>query len=298
MKNIPKVKTIFIIPFYDKDIPELHDTIESINYYTKERHKIICINDCQKNENKTNLEQKINSAPIINFLPRYDPNWPRNAYGPLFCKLFQAMEYAVKQFRFDFLVKLDTDALIVGSKLFEQIARYFEDHSPDIGQIGSYRIRADGKKRTRWRWFLYLLFTVYFKSQLSRNSLIWSECLAKAKKNGYRLGESMLGGAYIYKYECIRKIIALYPYLDIEKDKLYLTKIGEDVIFSLLTFASGYKIGDFAGPNDPMAIAHKSLPIDKEEIVKQKKQIIHSIREGTNGESEESLRAFFKNYRQ
>ena len=89
----------------------------------------------------------------------------------------------------------------------------------------------------------------------------------------------------------------LYPCDILKKDKIYSSGIGEDIIFGLLTYASGFKIGDFGRPEDPAAIAQKYLPISKENIISSQKQIVHSVNKGKDGEDEEEIRAFFKGLR-
>lgn len=292
------VKTIFLIPFHDNDIMQLYDTIDSIKHYVKDSYSIICINDCKDRQNIELFEKRmLSNDSVINFVPSYDASWPQNTYGSLFCKKYQGIDYVLKHFSFDFLVFMDTDALITGFSLIECVNRYFEGGDSEFGMIGSYKIRVDGKRRTRWQWALYILYLVYFRKSISRKSLIWKIWISEASKNGYKLGEHMLGGAFIASNKCIKKMIELYPYDLILKDKIYLISIGDDVIFSLLTFASKYKIGDFGRPDDPMAVALNYLPISKEEIVKQKKQIIHSVRKGFNGENEKELRTYFKSLR-
>jgi hypothetical protein len=231
------VKAIFIIPFCDKDILQLPDTIASIKYYIKEPYSIICINDCKNKDNIDLSEKKIASENLINFMPHYKANWPRNTYGSLFCKKYQGMEYALNHFHFDFLIELDTDALVTGFDLVERVTAYFEKNGREIGLIGSYKIRADGKKRTRWEWALNIIYQVYLKRTIPRKSLIWNVWVPEARKNGYRLGDHLLGGAFVFSYKCISRIIKLYPYKSILEDGLYNVKIGDDVIFSLLTFA-------------------------------------------------------------
>jgi len=291
-----KVKVVFLVPYYDSDIDGLIDLIDSINYYIKDSYAVVCVNDCKRNESNRVLKELFESEKLINFVPKYQPDQSPNAYGSLWCNLFQGVEYSLENLEFNYLVKMDTDALVTGSELIKKIDEYFKQDNA-LGLIGSYRIRADGEKRTRWRWALYLLYLVYFKKQLSRKSRIWKVCLRKARGNGYRLGESVLGGAYIFSYMCINKMIKLYPCYIIKNDKIYLSGIGEDVIFGLLTYASDFKIGDFGRPEDPAAIAQKYLPISKEDIISFEKQIIHSVNKGNDGESEEVVRSFFKSYR-
>jgi hypothetical protein len=287
-------KGVFLIPFFDKDIDQLMDTIESIRYYIKENYYIICINDCRHQKNIEKVDKDIASENIINFIPEYEPDWPRNTYGSLFCKKYQAIEYAFKHYKFDYLVGMDTDALITGSDLFEHIDKYFGEHSSKIGLIGSYKIKVDGKRRTRWQWALIILYTTYITRNINKRSIFWTEWIPKAKENEYKLGEHILGGAFIFAYKCIKEIINLYPYKLLLENRVYLINIGDDVIFSLLTFASGFKIGDFARLMDPMAIALDYLPISKERIIEEEKQLIHSVKKGLDGESEDELRTYFR----
>jgi len=290
------VKVVFLVPFYDKDIAELYDTIDSIQYHTREPHAVICLNDCKEQNNSEQIK-KFNSENIINFVPNYGSHWPRNTYGALFCKKYQGIEYALKKYEFDFLICMDTDALVTSSALIESINSHFETSNPQIGLLGSFKIRSDNKKRTRWQWALYILYLVYLKGHISRKSLIWKEWLPKARKNGYKLGEHMLGGAFVFTRKCINRIVELYPYELILKENFYRITIGDDVLFSLITFAGGYQVGDFGRPGDPLAIAQNYLPISKEEIIKQNKALIHSLKKGMDGESEEELRNFFKSLR-
>lgn len=291
-----QVKAIFLIAFTDRDLHRLVDTIESISYYVKDTYRIICINDC-KDINNINFIKNSALANVVNFIPRYDSNWPKNTYGSLFCKKYQGLEFALANFMFDYVIFMDTDALLTGKELIEKIDKYFIDANQNIGIIGSYKIRTDGKKRTRWRWALYLLYLAYYKKSSLRKTILWKEWLPKAKKNGYKLGDHMLGGAFISPYCFVKDMLKQYPYDILVRDKIFLVDLGDDVIFSMLALTNNYKIDDFGKPGDPLAIAQKFLPIDKEDVIRQEKQLIHSIKSGLNGESENELRNYFKGFR-
>jgi len=295
--NKERVRCIYIIPFYDNDVDQLIDTLDSILYYATGKYKIICVNDCQYDDYKNLLHSRIVHDEIKLFNPVYNINWPHNNYGSLFYKLYQALEFVVNKYTFDYLIKMDTDALLTGSNLLDQIDDYYSTHSSQIGLLGSYKIRSDGKMRTHWEWACYIIFSVYYLKTLSWKSRLWSKCLPNARMNGYSLGEHVLGGAHITTYACLNKMVEMYQYDMLLKDCLHKTNIGEDIIYSLMAFASGFKLGDFGGPNDPMAIAQKNMPLRKEEITDRQKQIIHSVRKGLNGESEKELRAYFRSTR-
>ena len=66
----------------------------------------------------------------------------------------------------------------------------------------------------------------------------------------------------------------------------------------VFVFASGFKLADFGRPQDPLAVALDILPLEKERIISENKQMIHSLKKGIRGETEEELRAYFKGFRQ
>ena len=292
-----ETKFAFIVPYYDKDIFQLSEAIESIECYYKNDFIIVCVNDCD-DERKSNFVKKhLKSKRIFDFKPIYDQKWEKNGYGALFCKLYQGMKYAVDNFNFKYLVKMDTDALITGDRLYEYLENFYNNCNEKIGLLGSYKIKSDGENRSRWEWAIFLVYFIYIKNLFKRKMLFLKNHFSMAKKNGYRIGESVLGGAYIFKNECIKKIIKNYKLEEMVSDKIYETRIGEDVLFSLLTFSNGFKIADFGRPNEPLAISHKCIPIKKEEIINNNKQIIHSVKMGKNGENEDEIREYFKRIR-
>lgn len=295
--GVPKLDAIFLMAFHDKDLMNAIDTIESIRYHVKDNFHILCINDCDARLGESSeLLQKYCDC-LTNFRPRKDSTWPKNTYGSLFCKKYEGLEYAVKTFSFDYLVHLDADALVTGPDLLRHVRMYFAQGEPHLGLFGSYTTRSDGKKRTRWQWAAYLLYQVYITHEISAKSLLRTTWLPAARKNGYRLGEHVLGGAFILSRTCLAAMIKLYPYRQIIADRAYTIRLGDDVIFSLLTFACGFAIGDFARPGDPLAVAQDFLPIPKDEVLKRRKQLIHSLKRGLHGETEDELRTYFRSLR-
>jgi hypothetical protein len=56
---------------------------------------------------------------------------------------------------------------------------------------------------------------------------------------------------------------------------------------SMLTIAAGFKIGDFGGPSDPMALRWQGLPAHPTALLAAKKLVTHSVRSwGDLGEAE------------
>jgi hypothetical protein len=87
-------------------------------------------------------------------------------------------------------------------------------------------------------------------------------------------------------------------YLDYEYDNIIAhSSIGDEIIYSLFCKAAGFDIEDFGRLDQPMAIALDVIPIPKEKIVADGKAVIHSVKKGLNGESQEELREYFRSFR-
>lgn len=284
------IDAIIFISFTDGEYEMLLDTLESIEYYVKELHHIIAIDDCSQGM----LGEKIKTAkPDITVLRNERKHGGRSG---LYVTMAKAYKYALSNFTFKVFMKMDTDALMVGAGLISQAREYFEAH-PNVGILGSYRIRSDGKKRHWGKWriaFFYESSPIRF---LVGKSVLWRPIIREAFKHGYNMGENVLGGAYFIRYECIQ---AMYEkgYLDYRyEDILKQSKIGDEIIYSLLCKACGYDLQDFGTPEHSMAIALDCLPLKKEEIVTLGKTAIHSLKKGKDGESQAELRQFFRSLR-
>ena len=194
-------------------------------------------------------------------------------------------------------MKMDTDALMVGKGLVTDAINYFHEN-PKAGILGSYRVRADGKKRDWNKWKIAFLYESSFISPLLGKKILWRSAINEALKNNYSIGENVLGGAYFIRYECVKAMLE-NVYLDYDYEGvLKHSRIGDEIIYSLFCKACGYDLHDFGKPEHSMAIALDSLPLTKEEIIAKQKTVIHSLKKGKNGEPQAELRLFFRQLRQ
>ena len=113
--------------------------------------------------------------------------------------------------------------------------------------------------------------------------------LALARKAGYTDGEHALGGAYIHSFEAAN---SLYRRGWLNQPWLATSRVGEDNIMALLTRAAGYRIADFGGPADPLALQWRGLPAHPADLLAQRKLVTHSVR-SWNGLTEREIRAIF-----
>jgi hypothetical protein len=116
---------------------------------------------------------------------------------------------------------------------------------------------------------------------------------ALAVEHGYVDGEHVLGGGYIHSFDAA---YAIYLKGWFNQPCFGTSKLGEDHIMGLLAVAAGYRIADFARPEDPMAVKWQGLPLHPDELLANKKLVTHSVR-SWGSLDEAQIRAIFRSAR-
>jgi len=265
------------------------DTIESIIHYTQSSRKIIIADDsnCDKGRHLKELYPDIDVVTT-------PQNYGKNA--GLYLTLSLAFVYAIQHYMFEILLKLDTDALIIGETPEEDAYQFFLK-DPTIGLIGSYELDTNGDLRD-FSWTEHqLLAEKHIRNlivpQKSKGVLLLRRLFSRAIENGYLPGEHCLGGAYFLSYHCVAQLVRkelLY------KTELKFSKLQEDHIFGLLTKSIGLGIGDFATGYLPMGLSWRGLPCSPQDLIKRRKKVIHSTR-FWDSMDEDEIRSYFRRLR-
>lgn len=215
------------------------------------------------------------------------PAIAHGSQGQLWVNLAMAFRFAVQTTDFEILLRLDTDALVLGPGI-EEAAWAKLSESREVGTLGAYRLGSDGGVRdwTPARRIVQIETGMKgFRNPALRQTL---HSLIDHTPE-YFAGEHALGGAVIYRGDAVR---AMHESLLLDLPVFANSRLGEDHIFGLLTRVAGYRTADFSGPDDPMAVRWKGLPAHPKELLKTRKLITHSIR-SWNEMSEGEIRAFF-----
>jgi glycosyltransferase involved in cell wall biosynthesis len=269
----------------------LADTITSVKYYSDCSFGIIIADDSQKDTGKE-LVETFPDAEVI----KTTKNFGR--HGGMYINLCSAYRFALENYDFKVLLKIDDDALVIGSNPQEEAIKYFENN-PHVGLAGWHitgRHSSDCEGNMHDNSYpRNSLFAGAFTWKFIRRPVVnWAlrQLLFKAFKNGYELGENIQGGAYYISRRCLQN---LYDAGFLPLNRLKNSVLCEDHIFSLLTYATGMNIGDLSLNEDIFGISWKGLPAAPEKLYSNKK-IIHSIRYWKEmGEAE--IRAFFQDKR-
>lgn len=276
---MPQSRMVVVVPAGPRD--DAADTLRSVLYYT-DPELLLVIDDTHGRG--IGLDD-----PRVVVIT--SPESPPGVMGGLWAKLAAAYCHAVEHTEFDILLRLDTDALILGPGIAEAAAERFSS-DPALGVLGAYRVGPDGESRD-WTPAANLV-----KAHLGMRGLRHAAARRRlralvAQAREYVTGEHALGAAVVLRGDMVRE---WHRRGMLNYSELGETELGEDHLFGLLTAAAGYRIGDFGGPDDPIAVRWKGLPASPADLLAAGKLITHSVRSWDNmGEGE--IRAFFAAHR-
>jgi hypothetical protein len=270
---------VVVVPAGPKD--DAADTLRSVLCYT-DSELILVIDDTH------GRGIGIEDPRILVFTP---PSSPPGPFGGLWVKLAAAYRYAAEHADFDVLLRLDTDALLLGPGVAEAAAERLAD-DPALGALGAYRVGPDGRSRD-WTPAAKMV-----NAQLGLRGLRQPAARRRvralvAMAPDYVPGSHSLGAAILFRGDMVREWrgrgMLDYP-------ELGDSTLGEDHLFGLLTAAAGYRMGDFSGPDDPLAVRWLGLPAAPADLLAAGKLITHSVR-SWEGMREDEIRAFFAAHR-
>lgn len=270
-----------VIPAGPRD--DVADTLASVLHYTAPPRLVVVVDDTGRDVGAT-LEATSPDVAVVRA-----PGRAAGSHGGLWVKIAAGYRFALAHLDVDVLLRLDADALVIGAGIAEiAAARFASDQR--LGLLGSYRYGPDGGTRD-WSPAADALRSECGLRGISRprSRRTLRALRARAVAQGYVAGEHALGGAYLHSGAAAR---ALCRAGWLELPELAQSRLGEDHLFALLTVAAGFAIGDFGGPDDPLAITWQGLPAPPTDLLARGKLVTHSVRSfGELGET--GIRARF-----
>lgn len=260
---------VVVIPLGPNCQPEfIADTIDSFIHYSVSDHKIIIADDSQKGTGKQ-VKERFPQVDVI------ETTEPMGKLCGLYITLSQAFRYALEHYRFTAVLRMDTDALVIGDAP-EAAALELFGSDPGVGIAGQYPLDYNGDQ---WdvSWprdqVQRLVSSKLLSKPLAHFSLLG--VYKKALRNGYKTGESVFGGACFISEPCLQNLqrAGLLP------GKIFRNvHLEEDHLFAILVTATGHRLGDLSSNSLPLGCAWKGLPASPEELYSSGKKIIHSTR--------------------
>lgn len=255
----------------------LEDSIESVLASDGDRAHVIVIDDCSVDARESIVRERF---PGVEVLRRRVPSggppqtWPQVQLG---------LRHALDHYDFDRFVRMDTDALVVGPGLSSELARAL-DAVPGAGLAGSFRVRADGAPEDR-------AYQANVLAQELRHDRLLADAVARARSNGWREGEIVMGGAMCLTADAV-DALRREGWLDWHQP--WHSIVTDDLALAVFGAAAGLGLCSIGDPQGIFAVANKHLPLPKEELASGRWLVTHSTRVGLHGEDEATLRDFFR----
>ena len=268
-----------VVPDSGRD--DLVDTLASVRAYLP-RATVVVVDDRPPPQRPRSLGP---SCVVLPSLP-----YPRNAYGGLWLKECYAFRWVLANLAVDYVLRLDSDALVTGPGLDRLVVERFA-REPTLGVLGAYRWGADGAKRDFGPAVRAISSEAGLPGLVLRPAcrLALRRLLAAARSNGYETGEHTLGAVSVLRPEMLARCQEM-GWLDMPT--LAGSKLGEDWLVAMMARAAGYALGDIGGPHGVIAVAWKGLPASPEELLERGVLATHSVR-SWRGRSEAEIRRYF-----
>jgi hypothetical protein len=264
-------RVAFVVPAGRSD-DDVVDTLTSVLHYSDPARLVVVIDDMSRSGTSFPDLHDLSSDIVVLQPPA---GLPANVFGGLWAKTAFAYHWLLERYEPGLVIRLDTDALLIGAGLEACAERAFARDSR-LGLLGAYRIGPDGGERD-FSWAArQVRATAGVRGLLRpRRRLAVRRYRELARAHGYADGEHVLAAACILSAEAIGAIDRNGWFT---RPGLSSALLGDDHIMSMLTVAAGYGIADFSGPDDPMALKWVGLPAHPADLLARGKLVTHSVR--------------------
>jgi hypothetical protein len=273
-------RAVYVIPAGPRDWEPLRDTLDSVLHYEAGEAKIVVVDDASADCRPARVRS---AYPQVDVVRR---RWPSGGPPRDYPVLADGIRAALERYDFEVLFKLDTDALVTGPAPSAAVAAMFAER-PQLGMVGTHLVRADG-----------LAEDYEFDRWVLPHTVRWSRSarrlVERARAGGYS-GAKVRGGVYAVSRAALD---AAARSGDLTWRPPWWTQLNEDFWMSAIVLANGFGLGSAGGPGEPFVVASNFVPMDKEQVLAERKLAIHSVRRGIRGEDETEMRRFFRAVRE
>lgn len=287
--GLPAVRMAVVIPVGPReDLADLTDTLDSIHAFMPADTLLLILNDGARSTVHGVAARSGLAAEVLDL-----PGDGHGVAGGLTWTIAQGMRRALDHRDVDVVLRMDTDALVIGPGLGHD-ARVAFAADTGVGVLGSFDRISTGEVRD------FGPAASALHQDLGANRIrhpVWSSTLRRAlrqaRRNGYVDGEHALGGAQLVSRTCLLQLAraGLLPAAGV-----IASRMGEDQFLGLAVRAVGLRTLDFATGSKPLALRWHGLPGTPPELVRQGKLVAHSVKTHEDVDGRE-LREWFRDRR-
>jgi hypothetical protein len=215
--------------------------------------------------------------------------------GRLSASLLKGFEIIRRMGSFDFVLRADTDALIIG-RFRETISRFLHEH-PRTGMVGTlgFTCRRDSPHYGCEKTSVSDVVTALARLPRSAPEFVRIESYLRAAwRNGYVGKEYCQGGIYVLPFRTLDALSDRGCFRHPE-DWLRLA-VPEDVMMGMLTRTVGLECTDFSLAGQPFGSNYRGLAYSPREMLQRGHSLIHSVKSDPHY-GEIPLREFFRSRR-
>jgi hypothetical protein len=274
------------------ELRRFHDLLESLWGYEQGASLCVAIDSSPHVRDVKPRDNRIADFITINdpFRGQGEP-----LMGRLSASLLLGFDLIRRAGPFDFVLRADTDALIVG-EFRDSVSRFLAEH-PQTGMLGTLGFTCDrasphyGCEKTAVSDVVPALATMPHDSP--GFARIEGQ-LSSACRNGYVGKEYCQGGIYVLPFRTLERMFR-FGCFEYPEDWLPLP-VPEDVMMGMLTRTVGLESTDFSMPGELFGSNWRGLAYSPEEMLRRGHALIHSVKSDPQY-SELELRRFFKHHR-
>jgi len=247
------------------------DTLQSVELFCPEPHVVFVVDD----QTKDGTYEALMDAK--------KPHWHifrnKRLHGikRLTHGLGFAFEQVIKHTGCELILRLDQDALIIKPGLIPEALAY-RKCNPLVGLFGVYEIDYNRPRSFESHIRLINRESRWYRPLIGQRPF-WKNYLRIAESKGYKRGDNVFGGAYFLTRECLEAAMKMGA-LNIPWRSN--SDLQEDVYFSLITVAAGFRLGHFAAPEGPLCMEWRGLPYPAAILAASKYKLVHSVDKGPN----------------
>lgn len=277
-----RVRAVVWMPAGPGEGAALLDTWASAVASSPQEVALVVTDDWTRDAHAALITARVPGAVVVK------PRLPTGGPPRLWPAVALALGTALAHFDFDLFIKLDADALVVGPGWIDGIAAAIAaaeagDPERPVGIAGAFRRRPDGARERDEPYHRGVLI-----GELPRDPdvAVWYR---RAHDAGWPEGAIVQGGCLVLTRACCEAIAAAGA---LRWRPRLRSIVSEDLLLTVLAYATGFRAASLGGPEGPLAIATKHLPLPLDELLDPASRwlVTHSVKVGLDGEPQRELR--------
>lgn len=274
----------------ETEVRRFQELMESLWTYEPKAHLCVAIDSSEETRSLPLSRSWRGCRFVILHAPFRDQGEP--LFGRLSAGILLALRTVHEAGPFEFVVRLDTDALVIGP--FRDAVRSFMELHAQAGMLGTLgcTCRREAPYYRCESTAISDVIVALDAAQAGSPLVVRIREHARlAVENGYAGKEYCQGGAYVLPFQTLVRM-SCAGCLDFPEDWLLLA-VPEDVMIGMYARTVGLRSLDFSLPGQPFGNHFRGLAYSPREMVRRGHSLIHSTK-GDVEHSEWHIRRYFR----